>query len=39
MTEGDKAGAWAMAYLWIALIAVWFIVVCLAWYHIKAWFL
>jgi hypothetical protein len=39
MNKGDEAGAWAMVYLWMALIAVWFVVVCLAWYHIKERFL
>lgn len=39
MNDGEKAGWWAMAYLCIALVGVWFIAVCLAWQHIKEWFL
>lgn len=35
MTEGEKAGRWAMAYLYVALIGAWFTVACIAWYHIK----
>jgi hypothetical protein len=38
MTQGEKAGMFAMAYLWMALVAVWFNVGCIAWYHIKRWF-
>lgn len=38
MTEGDKAGLWAMAYLYMALVAVWFTIGCLTWYHFKQWF-
>lgn len=39
MNAGEKAGWWAMAYLYIALVGVWFTVGCIAWYHIKEWFL
>ena len=39
MTEGEKAGYWAMAYLYIVLFGVWFTATCLAWYHFKKWFL
>lgn len=39
MTEGDKAGLWAMAYLYMALVVVWSTIGCLAWYHFKLWFL
>jgi hypothetical protein len=39
MNAGEKAGWWAMAYLYIALVGVWFTVACIAWYHIKEWFL
>lgn len=39
MTEAEKAGAWAMTYLCMALFATWFTVACLAWSHIKKWFL
>jgi len=35
MSEGEKAGVFAMIYLWMALIAVWFTIGCIAWYHIK----
>ena len=35
MTDGEKAGCWAMVYLCIALFGVWFIVFALSWYHIK----
>ena len=35
MNDGEKAGCWAMVYLYIALFGVWFIVFALAWYHIK----
>jgi hypothetical protein len=37
MNEGEKAGVFAMIYLWMALIAVWFTIGCIAWYHIKRW--
>ena len=39
MTEGDKAGLWALAYLYMALFATWWTVGCIVWYHIKKWFL
>lgn len=39
MNDGEKAGWWAMAYLGVALVGVWFTVACLAYYHIKEWFL
>lgn len=39
MTEGEKAGRWAMVYLYIALFGVWFTIFCLAGYHFKKWFL
>lgn len=35
MNEGEKAGCWAMVYLYIALFGVWFTVFALAWYYIK----
>ena len=37
LNEGEKAGVFAMIYLWMALIAVWFTIGCIAWYHIKRW--
>jgi hypothetical protein len=37
LNEGEKAGVFAMVYLWLALIAAWFIIGCIAWYHIKEW--
>ena len=39
MTEGEKAGRWAMAYLYMALFALWFNIVAIAVWHIKEWFL
>jgi hypothetical protein len=39
MTEGDKAGIWAMVYLCIAGIALGFILIYLTIYHFKVWFL
>lgn len=39
MTEGEKAGRWAVAYLLVALVATWGTVACIAWYYIKEWFL
>lgn len=39
MNEGEKAGWWAMVYLYIALVGVWFTVACIAWHQIKEWFL
>jgi hypothetical protein len=39
MTEGEKAGRYAMAYLLMALVATWWTIACIAWYHFKEWFL
>ena len=39
MTDGEKAGCWAMAWLLMVLFATWFTIVCIAWYHIVEWFL
>lgn len=39
MTDGEKAGRWAMAYLLIAFVATWFTVICIVGWHIKEWFL
>lgn len=39
MTEGERAGRWAMAYLYIVLFAVWFNIIAIVGYHIKAWVL
>jgi hypothetical protein len=39
MTEGDRAGLWALAYLYIVLFAVWFNIIFIVGYHIKKWFL
>lgn len=38
LNEGEKAGVFAMIYLGLALIAAWFVIGCIAWYHIKEWF-
>ena len=38
LSEGEKAGVFALIYLWLALIASWFTIACIAWYHIKEWF-
>ncbi len=35
MTEGEKAGCWAMAYLYMVLFAVWFTIASLMWFYIK----
>ncbi len=39
MTEGEKAGLWAMIYLIMIFIATWWTIACITWYHIKEWFL
>lgn len=39
MTEGEKAGWWALVYLSIVLFGVWFTVAAFAWFYIKGWFL
>jgi hypothetical protein len=39
MTEGERAGRWAMVYLYMVLLAVWFNIVCIVGWHIKEWFL
>jgi hypothetical protein len=39
MTELEKLGRWALAYLVMAHIALWWTVGWLAWWHIKEWFL
>lgn len=39
MSEGEKAGRWAMAYLLMVLIAAWWTIACIVWYHAKEWFL
>ena len=38
MTEGEKAGRYAMAYLLMALVATWWTIACVVWYHVKEWF-
>ena len=35
MTEGEKAGRYAMAYLLMALVATWWTIACIAWAFIK----
>ena len=39
MTEGEKAGWWAVAYLAMVLFATWFTVLAIVGFHIKKWFL
>ena len=39
MTEGERAGRWAMVYLYTVLFALWFNIVAIAGWHIKEWFL
>ena len=39
MTEGEKAGCWAMAWLLMVLVVTWFTIVCIVGFHIKEWFL
>jgi hypothetical protein len=39
MTEGERAGWWAMVYLLMALFATWFTVFAIVSFHIKEWFL
>jgi hypothetical protein len=39
MSEGDRAGWWAVAYLLFALFATWFTIACIVVWHIKEWFL
>lgn len=39
MTEGERAGWWAVAYLLMALFATWFTVFAIVGFHIKEWFL
>lgn len=39
MTEGEKAGRWALVCLLVVLVATWWTVACIAWVHIKKWFL
>ena len=37
MSEGEKAGCWAMVYLYMVLFAVWFTIASLVWFHVKEW--
>ncbi len=37
MTEGERAGWWAVAYLGIVLVATWFTIIALAIYYIRGW--
>ena len=39
MTEGERAGRWAMLYLYTVLFALWFNIICIAGWHIREWFL
>jgi hypothetical protein len=39
LTQGERAGRWALAYLLMALFAAWFTIVCIVGWHIKQWFL
>ena len=39
MNEGEKAGLWAMAYLYMALFVVGVNIVRIVSWHIKEWFL
>ena len=39
MTEGEKAGWWAVAYLYMVLFATWWTIACIVGFHIKKWFL
>ena len=39
MTEGERAGRWAMLYLYTALFTVWFNIIAIVGWHIKEWFL
>ena len=39
MSEGERAGRWALAYLCMALFATWFTVISIIGVHIKDWFL
>ena len=39
MTEGERAGRWAMLYLYTALFALCFNIVAIVGWHIREWFL
>lgn len=39
MTEGERAGRWAMAWLLMVLLVTWWTIICIVVYHIKEWFL
>ena len=39
MNEGERAGLWAIVYLYMALFATWFTVFAIVGFHIKEWFL
>ena len=39
MTEGERAGWWAVAFLSMVLFATWFTVFAIVGFHIKKWFL
>jgi len=39
MTEGERAGRWAMLYLYMVLFALWFYIVAIAAWFIREWFL
>ena len=39
MTEGERAGLWALVFLCIVLAATWFTIICIVGWHIKEWFL
>lgn len=37
MNEGEKAGCWAMVYLYMVLFAAWFTIASLVWFYVKEW--
>jgi len=39
MTEGERAGRWAMLYLYTVLFALWFNIIAIVGWHIREWFL
>lgn len=39
MNDGERAGLWAMVYLYTVLFATWFTVFAIVGFHIKKWFL
>lgn len=36
--EGEEAGVFALIYLCMVLIGLWFNIAAIVWYHIKKWF-